>query len=191
MGIIPIYIMFNTKNWCKMKRPYMFIVFALIITSLLILYDQLGGFNDPVLSYEPVREYNFSGNFFHGKTSDPLLEELFSEMRSVKNNENLSGPLVMVWYEVPQSSKDSIQLFVGLEIKPDEHFPDGLDSLHLEMSGVVRAAIKKHTSVMPSPLLIIDQIKEYAEEEQYELQNLVIDKYLSDTLVYTEIPLQF
>lgn len=169
----------------------MFIVFALIITSLLILYDHLGGFNDPVLSFEPVKEYNFSGNFFYGKTSDPLLEELFSEMRSVKNSENLSGPLVMVWYEVPESSKDSIQLFVGLEIMPDDHFPDDLDSLHLEMSGIIRAAIKKHSSVMPNPLVIIDQIKKYAEEHQYKLQNLVIDKYLSDTLVYTEIPLEF
>jgi len=169
----------------------MFIVFALIITSLLILYDHLGGFNDPVLSFEPVKEYNFSGNFFYGKTSDPLLEELFSEMRSVKKSENLSGPLVMVWYEVPESSKDSIQLFVGLEIMPDDHFPDDLDSLHLEMSGIIRAAIKKHSSVMPNPLVIIDQIKKYAEEHQYKLQNLVIDKYLSDTLVYTEIPLEF
>jgi hypothetical protein len=59
------------------------------------------------------------------------------------------------------------------------------------MSGVIRAAIKKHSSVMPNPLVIIDQIKKYAEEHQYKLQNLVIDKYLSDTLVYTEIPLEF
>jgi len=169
----------------------MFIVFALIITILLILYDHLGGFNDPILSFEPVKEYNFSGNFFYGKTSDPLLEELFSEMRSVKNSENLSGPLVMVWYEVPESSKDSIQLFVGLEILPEEYFPDDLDSIHLDMKGIVRAAIKKHTSVMPNPLVIIDQIKKYAEEHQYKLQNLVIDKYLSDTLVYTEIPIEF
>jgi len=174
-----------------MRRPYMLIAFALIITSLLILYDHLGGFNDPVLSYEPVKEYYFSGNYFHGKTSDPLLEELFSEMRSVKNSENLSGPLVMVWYEVPESSKDSIRLFVGLEIIPDEHFPDDLDSMHLEMRGVIRAVIKKHASVMPNPLVIIDQINKYAEEHQYKLQNLVIDKYLSDTLVYTEIPLEF
>ena len=169
----------------------MFIVFALIITSLLILYNHLGGFNDPILSYNPVREYNFSGNFYYGKTSDPLLEELFDEMRSVKYNENLSGPLVMVWYEVPESSKDSIKLFVGLEIMPDDHFPKDFDSLHLEMNGVIRASIKKHASVMPSPLVIIDQINEYAEEQQYKLQNLVIDKYLSDTLVYTEIPLEF
>jgi hypothetical protein len=183
--------MFNTKNWFDMKRPYMFIAVALIITTLLILYDHLGGFKDPVLSFEPVREYSFAGNFFQGKTSDPLLEELFDEMRSLKNREHYNGPLVMVWYEIPESSKDSIQLFVGLELMPDEHFPDHLDSLYLEMGGLVRATIRKHASVMPSPSLIIDKIKEHADSQQYKLQNLVIDKYLSDTLVYTEIPLEF
>jgi len=169
----------------------MFIAVALIITTLLILYDHLGGFNDPILSFEPVKEYAFAGNFFQGRTSDPLLEELFSEMRAIKNEGHFNGPLVMVWHEIPESSKDSIQLFVGLEIMPDEHFPDHLDSLYLEMGGLVRAAIRKHASVMPSPSLIIDRIKEHAGNQQYKLQNLVIDKYLSDTLVYTEIPLEF
>lgn len=191
MGIIPICIMFNTKNWFKMRRPYMFIALALIITTLLILYDKLGGFNNTELSYEPVKEYILAGNFFNGKTSDPSFEELFEEMRSLKSSGDLGGPLVMVWYEVPESSKDSIQIFVGLEIEPDDHFPDHLDSLHLEMNGLLRATIRKHASVMPNPTVIIDEIKEYADNQQYKLQNLVIDKYLSDSVVYTEIPLKF
>ena len=191
MGIIPICIMFNIKNWFNMRKPYIFIALALIITTLLILYDKLGGFNDPEISFIPIRSYLLAGNFFNGRTSDPKLEELFNDMRNVKNNENINGPLVIVWYEVPDSSKDSIQLFVGLEIIQEDHFPDHLDSLYLEMNGLVRASIKKHAMVMPSPSVIIDEIKEYADNQQYELQNLVIDKYLSDTLVYTETPLKF
>jgi hypothetical protein len=174
-----------------MRKPYIFIALALIITTLLILYDKLGGFNDPELTFEPVKEYVLAGSFFNGKTSDPKLEELFNEMRSVRDCDNVGGPLVMVWYEVPKSSKDSIQLFVGLEIKPEDRFPDYLDSLHLEMNGLVRATLRKHASVMPGPSMIIDEIKEYADNQQYKLQNLVIDKYLSDTVVYTEIPLKF
>ncbi len=174
-----------------MRKPYIFIALALIITTLLILYDKLGGFIDPELSFEPIREYVLAGSFFNGNTSDPKLEALFNEMRSVRDREKVSGPLVIVWYEVPESSKDSIQIFVGLEIRPDDHFPDDLDSVHLEMNGLVRATLRKHASVMPSPLMIIDEIKEYAENQQYKLQNLVIDKYLSDTVVYTEIPLKF
>ena len=191
MGITPICIMYNTKNWFKMKKPYIFIVLALIITTLLILYDKLGGFSDPELSYESVKEYVIAGRFFNGNTSDPKLEDLFNEMRSVKDREKVVGPLVMVWYEVPESSKDSVQLFVGLEILPDDRFPDHLDSVHLEMNGLIRANIRKHASVMPSPSLIINEIKKYADNQQYKLQDLVIDKYLSDTVVYTEIPLKF
>ena len=174
-----------------MKRPYMFIALALIITTLLILYDQLGGFNKTEISFEPVKEYIFAGSSFHGKTRDPELEELFEKMRSVKQKDNINGPLVMVWYDIPESSRDSIQLFVGLEIIGDDPFPHHLDSLHLEMGGVIRATIRKHASVMPKPSDIIDEIKEYADNQQYTLQNLVIDKYLSDTAVYTEIPLKF
>ena len=44
---------------------------------------------------------------------------------------------------------------------------------------------------MPSPSMIINEIKEYADNQQYKIQELVIDKYLSDTVVYTEIPLKF
>jgi hypothetical protein len=183
--------MYNTKNWLKMRKPYIFIVLALVITTLLILYDKLGGFSDPELSYEPVKEYIMAGRFFNGNTSNPELEELFNEMRSVKDREKVDGSLVMVWYEVPESSKDSVQLFVGLEILPDDHFPGHLDSVHFEMNGLVRATIRKHASVMPSPSMIINEIKEYADNQQYNLQELVIDKYLSDTVVYTEIPLKF
>ena len=174
-----------------MRKPYIFIALALIITTLLILYDKLGGFSDPELSYEPVKEYVMAGRFFNGNTSNPELEELFNEMRSVKDREKVDGPLVMVWYEVPESSKDSVQIFVGLEILPDDHFPGHLDSVHFEMNGLVRATIRKHASVMPSPSMIINEIKEYADNQQYKIQELVIDKYLSDTVVYTEIPLKF
>jgi hypothetical protein len=183
--------MFNIKNWFKMKKPYIFIVLALIITTLLIIYDKLGGFSDPELSFEPVKEYVLAGNFFNGNTSDPELEALFNEMRSVKDREKVAGPLVMVWYDVPESSRDSVQIFIGLEILPEDHFPDHLDSVYLEMNGLIRATIRKHASVMPSPSVIINEIKEYADNQQYKLQNLVIDKYLSDTVVYTEIPLKF
>ncbi len=174
-----------------MRKPYIFIALALIITTLLILYDKLGGFSDPELSFEPVKEYVLAGRFFNGNTSDPKLEALFNEMRSVKDRKKVGGPLVMVWYEVPESSKDSVQLFVGIEIMADDDFPDHLDSVYLEMNGLVRATIRKHASVMPSPSMIINEIREYADNQQYNLQNLVIDKYLSDTVVYTEIPLKF
>jgi len=172
-----------------MKKPFVYIVLALIFTLFLVLYKHLGGFNEPAITFEPAKDYVFSGKSYMGEVTDPAVELLFSEMRKLKLEGRYNGPLVMIWFEEPETGDSPVSMFIGIEVLPNESMPENLDSIRIEMNGLVRASIKGHASVMPNPSSIVEQIRTFAGENNYELQDIVIDKYLSDSIIYTEIPI--
>ena len=173
-----------------MKKPFVFIAIALLFTFLLVLYRHLGGFNEPAITFEPVKEYVLSGKNFQGKITDKRLGGLFNEMRNFKIGNRYGGALVMVWYSEPQNRKDSADVFIGIEILPGESLPERYDRLEIPMNGLVRATIRGHASVIPSPSTVVEKIKDFAWENSYLLQDVLIDKYLSDSVIYTEIPVK-
>jgi hypothetical protein len=118
------------------------------------------------------------------------MEKLFVEMRTLKVEGRYKGPVVMIWYWEPQDKEDTVNVLIGLEIMPGEPVPEHFDTERIEMNGVVRATIVGHSSVMPSPAKVIEKIKRFASENNYKLQDLIIDKYLSDSVVFTEIPVK-
>jgi predicted transcriptional regulator YdeE len=173
-----------------MKRPFQYLVLALIFTCILILYKYLGGFNEPEITYESINEYIIGGKSYFGKVSDPAIESLFLEMKALKLEKNQKGPLVMVWFNEAKSKNDSVKIIIGLEMMPGEHIPDHLETIRIEMNGLVRAKIEGHASVLPSPSDVSHKIRAFADKYNYELQNLLIDKYLEESVVYTEIPVK-
>jgi hypothetical protein len=173
-----------------MKKPFLFIILALAFTCILIVYNYLGGFNEPVISYEYQQEYIIVGKAFKGKIADPAVEQLYTQMRDLKIAGSYEGPLVMVWDEEPDSEKDSVNVFIGIEIPRETSFADHLEIRKIKMNGLIRATIQGHASVMPNPSKVLEMLRSYANAHDYELQDLVIDKYLSDSVVYTEIPVK-
>ena len=171
-----------------MKKPFVYIVFALFLTLILVLYKHLGGFNEPLITFEPVRSYTFYGSHYRGEISGHRMEDLFTEMRDLKYKARYNGPLVMVWFDEPKTRNDSINVFIGIEILPAEPVPGHYDGLSIEMNGLIRAVMKGHASVLPVPSAIAEKIKDFAMTNNYQLQDILIDKYLSDSVVYTEIP---
>ena len=174
-----------------MKKPFLYIVIALLFTSFLILYNQLGGFKEPEITHEPVQEYTFAGKKYKGKASDPAMEQLFSEMKGIKKDNQFEGPLVMVWHREAASKDDAVEVLIGIEILPGEIVPGLLETSILQMNGVIRAKISAHTSVMPNPKSVLKKIRHFAEKNGYVLQDIVIDKYPEESVVYTEIPVRF
>jgi len=173
-----------------MKKPFLYIVLALFFTAILILYNNLGGFNEPVIMYEHITEYVFMGKNYEGKTSDPTIEDLFTEMKQLKLEDQYKGSLVMVWFEEAKTKNDIVHVFIGLEKLPGENIPDHLETTTIQMNGLVRAKINAHASVMPSPSKVQKMIKAYAEKNNYTLQDILIDKYPEESVVYTEIPVR-
>jgi len=173
-----------------MRRPFLFIVLALLITTILIIFDRLGGFNEPEISYESINAYLFAGRHFQGPTEDPAVEHIFNEMKTIRSEQDIQGALTMIWLDESTDVQDTVDVFIGIEMQEDDDFPAYLDSLQIAMHGLIRARIEGHSSVLPTPESVIHSLREYASENKYELQDYVIDKYLSDTLIYTEIPVK-
>ena len=173
-----------------MQKAYLFLIVALILTSLLIMYNQLGGFNEPVITYEPMKQYNFVGKRYLGSLEGQAFETLFAEMKDIKLNNGFAGALTLLWNGEPDSEADSVEVFVGIELLAGDDLPVQLDHLRLEMDGLIRATLSGHASVLPSPSSVVRKIRDFAAEHQYHLQDIVIDRYLSDSVVHTEIPVK-
>jgi len=174
-----------------MKSPFFYLIFALIFTAILIFYNQMGGFREPEITYEPVKEYTLAGRKFKGKASDPAMEQLFSEMKQIKEENQYQGSLVMVWYKEVSRKNEPVEVFIGIEVLSGEVAPEQLETIILRMGGVIRAKISAHTSVMPSPERVLKMIRIFAEKNSYKLQDIVIDKYPAESVVLTEIPVRF
>ena len=173
-----------------MRKPFLYIVFALMFTGILIIYNQLGGFEEPEISYEPVMEYIIAGKRFEGKTSDPAMEGLFTEMKLLKDEKRYKGPIVVIWYKEAKKKNDPVKVFIGIEVLPHEVAPEHLMTTTMQMNGIIRAKINAHASVMPSPAKVLKKIRMYAEENDYELQDIFFDKYPEESVVFTEVPIK-
>ena len=173
-----------------MRKPFLYIILALIFTGILILYNHLGGFEEPEITYEPVKEYIIAGKKFNGTTSDPAMEDLFTEMKLLKQEKGYKGPLAMIWYKEAKRKEDPVDVFIGLEVLPGEIAPEHLITTKIHMNGIVRAKINAHTSVMPNPSKVLRRIRTYADKNDYELQDIFIDKYPEESVVFTEVPIK-
>lgn len=173
-----------------MKNPYFFIIIALILTTLMIIYNQLGGLNEPVITYEPVEQYTFAGKRYSGVLRDQAFEDLLSEIRNIKIENDYGGALALIWSEESENEDDAVDVFIGIQVLAGDTLSFPLELVNMEMDGLVRAALKGHASVLPSASSVVSKLRDFARERQYTLQDLVIDKYLSDSVVYTEIPVK-
>jgi hypothetical protein len=173
-----------------MKKPFLYIILAIFFTIILIIYNQLGGFDEPEITYEPITEYVIAGKRFEGKISDPAMEDLFSEMRLLKQEKGYNGPLVMIWYSEVKKRNDSVKVFIGIEVLPGEIAPEHLATTKIQMNGIIRAKINAHASVMPGPAKVLKRIRIYADKNNYELQDIIIDKYPEESVVFTEVPIK-
>ena len=126
----------------------------------------------------------------YNEQADPAIEEIFTEMKQLKHDHQYKGPLVMVWYKEAKKEDDLMEVFIGLEVLSGENIPVHLETTHIQMNGLIRAKINAHASVMPSPTKVLTKMRAFAVENDYTLQDIFIDKYPEESVVYTEIPIK-
>lgn len=173
-----------------MKKSYLYIIGTLVLTGILILYNQLGGFNEPDISIKSISKYQIAGKMYEGKISDRQWEELFHEVRSIKEKLETLSPMAIIWYNSPEEEKGAVKAFVGFMSDDSMSIPDGYEIKLIEMQGLIRAEIKGHAVVMPSPKKIVEKIHLYAKTRDIILRNEVIDWYPEESIIYTEIPIE-
>jgi hypothetical protein len=173
-----------------LKRSYFFLFIALFLTVILILYQQLGGFKTPVISFIGLHEYHVAGIYYEGKITGSKWESLFYRMRDLVESDRITGTLTIVWYNQPEKEEGFARAFIGIQFEGNPDIPSGLEVRTLQMAGVIRATMKSHVSVMPSPQKVSRLIREWAARHGYELQDILIEMYPEESAVYSEIPVE-
>jgi len=173
-----------------LRRSYFFLFIALFLTAILIVYQQLGGFKDPVISYVDLHEYQLAGTYYEGKITSSQWESLFYQTRDLIESNRLPGILTIVWYNEPEKEKGFARAFIGIQFEGNPEIPAGLETRTLHMEGVIRATMKSHVTVMPDPHKMARKMKEWAALHHYELQELLIEMYPDASAIYSEIPVR-
>jgi len=173
-----------------MRRSYIYLIGTLILTGILIVYNQLGGFNEPEISLVPVNKYIFAGKMYEGNIKDKEWEELYLNIRSLKENKYPFSSLAIIWYNSPEDEEGEVKAFVGLIWNDSIAVPESFDIKEIAMKGLVRAELKGHAFVVPNPNKVINKIRKFAESKDLTLNNIVIDRYPEESIIYTEIPVK-
>ena len=93
---------------------------VLVFTALgLGFYAYLGGLRNPTVALETtVTPVLLAGQPFHGKADDARFSELFRAAKVRQDASPTPPPLANLYYNNPESARDSIRAFVGLRV-PD------------------------------------------------------------------------
>ena len=171
-----------------MKRSYLYLLFAAFLVLVLIIYQQLGGFREVKLSRVEPFEYMIVGKEFQGKITDKAWENLFFEMKGYLDEGQVSGDLVIVWYEQPDSETKTGKAFVGIDMEDRRAgFPESLTSREVACRGILRAELIGNILVLPKPEKVIEDLRNFALREGIEPLDIVVDRYTINEDVFTEI----
>ncbi len=172
-----------------MKRSFVYLFIALVLTAVLIIYHQLGGFQHAEITYSKNELYQIAGFYYEGDIQEDAWETLFTATRKIIKERILTGTLTIVWYQEPDD-KGISKAFIGILYEGRPPIPEELEVRKIEMSGVVRATLRSHVMVMPGPQKVVSKIKAYAEKNNFELQAILIEKYPEESLVIAEVPVK-
>jgi len=172
------------------RRSYLFLSIALLLTGLLILYRYLGGFTKPRIGYFNKQEYRIGGVHYEGSITDAEWEELFYRMAELVRTDSIKGDLAIVWYNEPEEEKGMARAFIGIRFEGKVLLPPDMETRKIIMNGVVRATLESHVLVISRPVKIARQIRSWAEEHDLPLQDILLEIYLEESVIHTEIPVK-
>lgn len=172
-----------------MRRKYV-ITALLIFIILLSFYYYLGGFNRVEISLVTAEPYVIAGYAYEGRYDEDQLEDLFFKVREYTEQGLFPGTITVVNYDLLDENQDSIQQLIGIRLEGNPlSMPDSLTIDTIEAGRVVRAEIRAHPLVMPRPDKINQQIIDFARVQGLKLQDLTIERYVSQNSIVIDAPL--
>lgn len=173
-----------------MRRKNIWFAGAVLLIILVAMYHFLGGFNKAELSLVSPAQYKLAGYDYRGPHQSEALERYFTDIRDIVNAQPALGVLAMVYYEEPQVKGDSTHLFIGIVLNEGASAPENLEQRTIEAKSAVRATVNAHAAVMPAPNAIHEKMTAFAENEGVKLQAISIEKYLSETHLEIDMPIE-
>lgn len=129
------------------------------------------------------------GRYYEGKYDRDSIATLFFDAKNWMRNQEEVGILSVVNYlgDREYEDSDSVKTFIGVifskefseEIAPYEF-------RKIDGGKKLRASIEAHSIVMPGRETIEEEMKLFAQEKQFLLEPVMIEKYISDDQLVVE-----
>jgi hypothetical protein len=176
-----------------MKKTLIYILVITIFAILLFTYFNRGGLVKPQLSKVQTQPFTMLGKSYKGFGKDKAIRELIRQTHEYMNNGTLKGSLSIIYRGNPDaknnSKTDSIEVFVGVIIDDTINIkaPKYYEIKNYPAMKTVRAEIKAHVTVAPNPESINKTLLEFARKSGLEIDNVYIERYLSEEHIISEI----
>jgi len=163
---------------------------AVLIGAGLGTYAYLGGFKSPTIAVTKSEPLILAGQSFTGTVKDEAFGEAFRKAAQLRDSKEIDGVLANVYYNNPESKKDTIRAFVGLAIQDSTiKLPQGYELLRVPGGRkVVRAEIEAHYMVGPGKLYT--SLFDYAEENKLKLEDFYVEWFPTDRKGIVEVPVK-
>jgi hypothetical protein len=173
------------------RKVLYFIILALAIIALGVLYYRFGGFNKILVQkIESSASYTIkiSGKPFKGRIQDTAWKNLFYEMHDNILKSRLKEPITIIYFSKPEEHRGKIDAFIGAEVLENSSLPKDFIEQELAFKGVLRVDLNMHPVILPSPARVKKLIMSYAKDKNISLDSLLIEKYHPDNSLTVEVP---
>lgn len=173
-----------------------YIISVLLLAGVITFFGYLyfGGFEDPELQVVEVNDYHFAGKPYKGTLNNKELENIFYEVRQQYEKGAPAGTFSIVVLKEPQTQKDTVEQFIGIILQEplnNASLPAGWENFKVEADQAVRSTIRSHNLVMPKPQAIKEEIQNFAQAQNLQLNNgITIEKYLGERHLEIEVPVR-
>ncbi|MER2997361.1 GyrI-like domain-containing protein [Pontibacter populi] len=168
-----------------------FVVAVAVVVAIGVgIYAYLGGFSSPTVTVTTSEPLLLAGQPFEGTVNDEAFGNAFRKAAQIRDSKQLTGILGNVYYNSPETKKDSIKAFIGLVIQDSTvKLPEGYKLLRVPGGRkVVRSEVDAHYMVGPGKLYT--SLFDYAEEEKLNLENFYVEWFPSDRKGIVEVPVK-
>jgi len=171
-----------------MVRKIGIVVIAVLFLGL-IGFIFLGGLVKPVISQTQLPVYSIAGKWFSGAATSDSLKQLFSDTRQLHESGKIPGTLAAVYYDTPAAAKGKLNVWVGVLVSDTTMtLPEGYLLRRFPSTVAVRAELKAHYMVAPTPDKVRTQLHAFAAAQKLNPGNYVIERYLNAQEIIMEIP---
>jgi len=174
----------------SIRKRYLILIIAflaIIIASLIYLYDLLGG-NEEIKIYENTQvERVIAGRRYIGRQTNPEIEKYFTEARELITTNKINGDLVMVQFENDSINNNQIDLFIGISIESEmAEIPSNYEIMEFKSTKKLSIFLSMHPFVRPTPSEVQEFFDSYATENSLILSPYTIEIHYPDNSLAIE-----
>lgn len=173
-------------NRLRKKGVQRLALLSFVLIVLLIIYYQLGGMKEVVVSKQAETNYRIAGQYLEGKYGDDKLKKAFLDSKKMIEEGEVKGVLSIVYYNDPEQEEGKVKNFIGIQLASVKHelsIPSNWEIREFGNVEVLRARIEAHPAVLPSPQSINNSLFKKAQEGNIKLSEIFIERFLSNRII--------